>query len=206
MENMTEEQPAPRERVGSRAWVRTAGLVGGGLMAGGILAGTLTANAATDDSTTTPPSVTQEDGTTTDGTTAPEDCPEGAGPRGGGTTTPDDGTTPDERRPPPRRSGPALARWVARPAPSPGGPRDRRSGRAEERRPGTSASGVNGRRSQVDSSRFVLPARGAGVGEELVEGIAAAGAEADGGASVRGDVRPQPASARRDGSTARGRS
>jgi hypothetical protein len=100
MENLTGEQPAPRERIGSRAWVRTVGLVGGGLVAGGILAGTLTANAATDESTTTTPSVTQEEGTT--GTTTPEDCPEGAGPRGGtstapdGSTTPDDGTTPDD--------------------------------------------------------------------------------------------------------------
>ena len=84
MENLTDEQPAPRERIGSRAWVRTVGLVGGGLVAGGILAGTLTANAATDESTTTTPSVTQEEGTT--GTTAPEDCPEGAGSRGGTST------------------------------------------------------------------------------------------------------------------------
>jgi len=94
MDDINEEQPARRERVGGRAWVRTVGLVGGGLMAGGILAGTLTANAATDDSTTSPPSVTQEEGTTTDGTTAPEDCPEGAGGPGGGTTTPDGTTTP----------------------------------------------------------------------------------------------------------------
>ena len=123
MENMTEEQPAPRERVGSRAWVRTAGLVGGGLMAGGILAGTLTANAATDDSTTNPPSVTQEDGTT-DGTTASEDCPEGAGPRGGGTTTPDDrpGRQHHARDAPRPRAAPSPLGRAARP--SPGGPRD----------------------------------------------------------------------------------
>jgi len=98
MDNVTDEQPAPRERVGSRAWVRTFGLVGGGLLAGGILAGTLTANAATDESTTPTPSVTQEEGTT--GTTAPEDCPEGAGgPRGGTGTAPDGTTTPESTTP-----------------------------------------------------------------------------------------------------------
>jgi hypothetical protein len=77
-ENVEEQQPARRERVGSRAWVRTVGLVGGGLMAGGILAGTLSANAATDDGTASSTSVTQEDGTTSTATT-PADCPEGAG-------------------------------------------------------------------------------------------------------------------------------
>jgi hypothetical protein len=71
-------QPPQRERIGSRAWVRTAGLVGGGLVAGGILAGTLTANAATDDSTTSVPSYSTEDGATSGGG-APEDCQEGAG-------------------------------------------------------------------------------------------------------------------------------
>jgi hypothetical protein len=44
-----EEATGRRERIGQRAWVRSAALVGGGLVAGGILAGTLTANAATDD-------------------------------------------------------------------------------------------------------------------------------------------------------------
>ena len=98
MDNVTDEQPAPRERVGSRAWVRTVGLVGGGLLAGGILAGTLTANAATDESTTPTPSVTQEEGTT--GTTAPEDCPEGAGgPRGGTGTAPTEAPRPRAPRP-----------------------------------------------------------------------------------------------------------
>jgi hypothetical protein len=48
------QQPPQRERIGSRAWVRTAGLVGGGLVAGGILAGTLSANAATDSTTSVP--------------------------------------------------------------------------------------------------------------------------------------------------------
>ena len=88
MNDTTAEQPAPRERIGSRAWVRTVGLVGGGLLAGGILTGTVTATAA-EDSTTDTPSVTQEEGTTTDGTTAPEDCPEGA--RGDAGTTPESG-------------------------------------------------------------------------------------------------------------------
>jgi hypothetical protein len=100
MDDAMEQQPARRERVGSHAWVRTVGLVGGGLMAGGILAGTLTANAATDEGTTSPPSVSQEEGTTTDdGTTVPEDCPDGArGPRGGTGTTPD--STPSDSTPP----------------------------------------------------------------------------------------------------------
>ena len=79
-------QPPQRERIGSRAWVRTAGLVGGGLVAGGILAGTLSANAATDDPTTSVPSYSTEDGATSGGT-APGDCPEGAG------TGADEGTT-----------------------------------------------------------------------------------------------------------------
>jgi cytoskeletal protein RodZ len=138
MDDAMEEQPAKRERVGSHAWVRTVGLVGGGLMAGGILAGTLTANAATDEGTTSPPSVSQEEGTTTDdGTTAPEDCPEGArGPRGG-TGTPPDSTTPDSSTTP--ESGTAS------------GATGRQTGRSTATR--KSASGVNGRRSQVDSSR-----------------------------------------------------
>jgi len=84
----------PREGLGRRTWVRSVALVGGGLVAGGILAGTLTANAAEDPSTSTP-SVTQEDGTATDGTTAPEDCPEGSGPRGDAGTAPDQGMTPE---------------------------------------------------------------------------------------------------------------
>ena len=41
--------PGPRERVGRRAWVRSAAWVGGGLVAGGILAGTVTAAAADDE-------------------------------------------------------------------------------------------------------------------------------------------------------------
>jgi hypothetical protein len=55
MDDNHEERPARRERIGPRAWVRTAGLVGGGLVAGGILAGTLTADAATDDGGTSTP-------------------------------------------------------------------------------------------------------------------------------------------------------
>jgi predicted nucleic acid-binding Zn-ribbon protein len=50
-ENTTEnapEQPAPRERIWTRPWVRSVALVSGGLLAGGILAGTITANAADD--------------------------------------------------------------------------------------------------------------------------------------------------------------
>jgi hypothetical protein len=45
----TDETPGRRERIGSRAWVRSAGLIGGGLVVGGILAGTISANAAADD-------------------------------------------------------------------------------------------------------------------------------------------------------------
>ena len=57
------EQPKPtlRERIGQRAWVRSAALVGGGLIVGGIVAGTVTANAADDGSTTPDSSTTQED-------------------------------------------------------------------------------------------------------------------------------------------------
>jgi hypothetical protein len=58
----TEQQPVARERIGQRAWVRSAALVGGGLIAGGILAGTLTATAADDGTTTTDSSTVQEDG------------------------------------------------------------------------------------------------------------------------------------------------
>ncbi len=57
-----QQQPGLRERVGRRAWVRSAALVSGGLIAGGIVAGTVTANAA-DEGTTTPDSSTsQEEG------------------------------------------------------------------------------------------------------------------------------------------------
>jgi hypothetical protein len=45
----TPTAPGPRERVGPRAWVRSAAWVGGGLVAGGILAGTVTAAAADDE-------------------------------------------------------------------------------------------------------------------------------------------------------------
>ena len=53
------QQPAQRERIGHRAWIRSTAMVGGGLIAGGILAGTLTANAATDHGSTSTPSTTQ---------------------------------------------------------------------------------------------------------------------------------------------------
>src|SRR5215212_5872230 len=53
-------EPTLRERIGRRAWVRSAALVGSGLIVGGIVAGTVAANAA-DDGTTTPGSTaTQE--------------------------------------------------------------------------------------------------------------------------------------------------
>ena len=57
-------QPKPtlRERIGGRAWVRSAALVGSGLVVGGIIAGTVTANAADDGSTTPDSSTTQESG------------------------------------------------------------------------------------------------------------------------------------------------
>jgi hypothetical protein len=58
----TEQQPVARERIGQRAWVRSAALVGSGLVAGGILAGTLTATAANDETGTTDSSTVQEDG------------------------------------------------------------------------------------------------------------------------------------------------
>ena len=41
-----QQRPGLRERIGRRAWVRSAALVSGGLIAGGIIAGTVTANAA----------------------------------------------------------------------------------------------------------------------------------------------------------------
>ena len=64
-------QPGLRERIGQRAWVRSAALVGGGLIVGGIIAGTVTANAADEGSTATDSSASQHDG-------------RGHGPRGDG--------------------------------------------------------------------------------------------------------------------------
>jgi hypothetical protein len=62
IENETAQQkPTLRERIGQRAWVRSAALVGGGLIAGGIIAGTVTANAADEGSTTPDSSTSQED-------------------------------------------------------------------------------------------------------------------------------------------------
>jgi hypothetical protein len=64
-ENQSETaQPRPglRERIGQRAWVRSAALVGGGLIVGGIIAGTVTANAADEGSTATDSSASQHDG------------------------------------------------------------------------------------------------------------------------------------------------
>jgi hypothetical protein len=61
-EAQTDQQTGQRERIGRRAWVRSAALVGGGLVAGGILAGTLTANAATDGGSTTTAASTQDGG------------------------------------------------------------------------------------------------------------------------------------------------
>jgi hypothetical protein len=55
-------KPGLRERIGQRAWVRSAALVGGGLIAGGIIAGTVTANAADEGRTTTDSSTSQHDG------------------------------------------------------------------------------------------------------------------------------------------------
>jgi predicted nucleic acid-binding Zn-ribbon protein len=54
--------PGLRERIGQRAWVRSAALVGGGLIVGGIIAGTVTANAADEGSTATDSSASQHDG------------------------------------------------------------------------------------------------------------------------------------------------
>ena len=53
-----QQRPGLRERIGRRAWVRSAALVGGGLVAGGIIAGTITANAA--DEVTAPDSSTSQ--------------------------------------------------------------------------------------------------------------------------------------------------
>ena len=50
-----------RERIGRRAWVRSAALVGGGVIVGGIIAGTVAANAADDGSTIPGSSTTRED-------------------------------------------------------------------------------------------------------------------------------------------------
>jgi predicted nucleic acid-binding Zn-ribbon protein len=64
-ENQSETaQPRPglRERIGQRAWVRSAALVGGGLIVGGIIAATVTANAADEGSTATDSSASQHDG------------------------------------------------------------------------------------------------------------------------------------------------
>ncbi len=100
MDDTTGAQHQARERVGSRAWVRTVGLIGGGLMAGGILAGTVTANAATGEATApTPPAqeevtraATAAEGTAED--VAPADCPDdGAGANTG--TVPGSGAEGD---------------------------------------------------------------------------------------------------------------
>jgi hypothetical protein len=62
-EQTTDAPPARglRERIGQRAWVRSAALVGGGVIVGGIIAGTVTANAADEGSTAPDSSTTQED-------------------------------------------------------------------------------------------------------------------------------------------------
>ena len=57
MDSENEQRPGLRERIGRRAWVRSAALVSGGLIAGGIIAGTVTANAA--DEGTSEPSTSQ---------------------------------------------------------------------------------------------------------------------------------------------------
>jgi hypothetical protein len=54
-----QQQPAPRERIGRRAWVHSAALVGGGLIVGAIIAGTVTATAA-DEGNTSPDSSTSQ--------------------------------------------------------------------------------------------------------------------------------------------------
>jgi hypothetical protein len=56
------QKPGLRERIGQRAWVRSAALVGGGLIAGGIIAGTVTANAADEGSTAPGSSTGDHDG------------------------------------------------------------------------------------------------------------------------------------------------
>ena len=67
MDHETENEPARpkrtmRERIGRRAWVRSAALVGSGLIVGGIVAGTVAANAADDGSRTPDSSTGQHDG------------------------------------------------------------------------------------------------------------------------------------------------
>jgi hypothetical protein len=54
-------KPRLRERIGQRAWVRSAALVGGGVIVGGIIAGTVTAYAADEGSRSSDSSTTQED-------------------------------------------------------------------------------------------------------------------------------------------------
>jgi hypothetical protein len=56
-------QPAQREGLGHRAWIRGVALIGGGLVAGGILAGTLSANAATTDTAAAATSSTTQEAT-----------------------------------------------------------------------------------------------------------------------------------------------
>ena len=53
-------KPTLRERIGRRAWVRSAALVGAGVIVGGIIAGTVAANAA--DEAPAGSSTSQEDG------------------------------------------------------------------------------------------------------------------------------------------------
>ena len=69
-----------------------------------------------------------------------------------------------------------------------------------------SASGVNGRRSQVDSSRSGAQPVARGVGEEVVELVAAAGSEADRRPAAGPQVRQQPAQHLAPGATAPGTS
>jgi hypothetical protein len=61
-DEMEQQQTGQRERIGQRAWVRSAALIGGGLVAGGILAGTLAANAATDTGSTTATATYDQEG------------------------------------------------------------------------------------------------------------------------------------------------
>jgi hypothetical protein len=76
-ENETAQQKRTlRERIGRRAWVRSAALVGGGLIAGGIIAGTVTATAADEGTTTPDSSTTREEG--------PRGDRHGHGPHGNG--------------------------------------------------------------------------------------------------------------------------
>jgi hypothetical protein len=66
-----QQKPTLRERIGQRAWVRSAALVGGGLIVGGIIAGTVTANAADEGNTTPNSSTVREDGRHGDGHRGP---------------------------------------------------------------------------------------------------------------------------------------